>query len=175
MENNKCGWRKNNNSFEKYYYNQLNRFKKAVLIFSADKLTEDSSLEEISKRFDELIDFLEVAKNARQLKHSIIPEGLCSDSYKYQTAIGVEQELAIEKLNNMLKERGFFPIEKTPTENKVLVIDINYLPSEYKSKDNLYETRETLETIYNCKVILVDGSRMNTQGLSNNYLPVYFI
>lgn len=174
MENNKYGWKKNNNSFEKYYYNQLNRFKKAVLIFSGDKLTEDSSLEEISKRFDELIDFLEVAKNARQLKHSIIPEGLCSDSYKYQTAIGVEQELAIEKLNNMLKERGFFPIEKTPTENKVLVIDINILPSEYKDKTT-DEISQLLETKYGYKVLLIDGSRQNLQGVQNSNPPVYFI
>ena len=64
MENKKYGWRKNNNnSFERYYYNQLSRFKNAALLFSMDTLTENSSLEEISTRFDELIDFLEVVKN----------------------------------------------------------------------------------------------------------------
>ena len=106
MENKKYGWRKNNNnSFEIYYYNQLSRFKNAALLFSMDTLTENSSLEEISTRFDELIDFLEVVKNNKQIRHHIIPKGIASDSYKYQTAVGVEQELAMEKLNSMLKNQ----------------------------------------------------------------------
>ena len=166
MENKKYGWRKNNNnSFERYYYNQLSRFKNAALLFSMDTLTENSSLEEISTRFDELIDFLEVAKNNKQIRHHIIPKGIASDSYKYQTAVGVEQELAMEKLNSMLKK---------PTESKILVIDINYLVSEYKVKTVESVTKE-LESLYGCKVLLIDGSRMNTQGLSNNYSPAYFI
>ena len=80
----------------------------------------------------------------------------------------------MEKLNSMLKERGLLPIDKKPTENKILVIDINYLVSEYKDKAVELVTKE-LESLYGCKILLIDGSRMNTQGLSNNYSPVYFI
>ena len=59
-------------------------------------------------------------------------------------------------------------------ENRILVIDINYLISEHKDKA-VESVRKELETLYGCKVLLIDGSRMNTQGLSNNYLPAYFI
>jgi len=58
---------------------------------------------------------------------------------------------------------------------KILVIDINYLPGEYKD-DAIDTTRETLETIYDCKVLSIDGSRQNTQGVQNNNIqPAYFI
>ncbi len=175
MENKKYGWSTKRNSFENYYLNQLNRFKNATSLFGDDNLTEKSSLEEISTRFDELIDFLEVVKNNRCERHSVVPKGLYSDSYKYLATLGTEQESALKDLKEMIRKEGFLSIDIKPTENKILVIDINYLPSEYKSKDNVDETRQTLETIYGCKVLLIDGSRQNTQGLQNSNLPAYFI
>ncbi len=175
MENKKYGWSTKRNSFERYYYNQLNRFKNATNLFSDDNLTEKSNLEEISTIFDELIDFLEVAKNNRSTRHNTIPKRLLSDHYKYLTAEGIKRESALKNLEEVIKKEGFLPIDIKPTENKILVIDINYLPSEYKSKGNVDETRETLEINYGCKVLLIDGSKINTQGLSNNYSPAYFI
>ena len=59
-------------------------------------------------------------------------------------------------------------------ENRVLVLDINYLVSEYKDKTVESVTKE-LESLYGCKVLLIDGSKINTHGLSNNYSPAYFI
>lgn len=59
-------------------------------------------------------------------------------------------------------------------ENRILVIDISYLISEYKDKA-IESVREELESLYGCKVLLIDGSRVNTQGLLSNYSPVYFI
>ena len=59
-------------------------------------------------------------------------------------------------------------------ENRILVIDINYLVIEYKDKAVESVTKE-LESLYGCKVLLIDGSKINTHGLSNNYSPVYFI
>jgi hypothetical protein len=32
-----------------------------------------------------------------------------------------------------------------------------------------------MEKEYGCKVLLIDGSRQNTQGLEKNYTPAYFI
>ena len=59
-------------------------------------------------------------------------------------------------------------------ENRILVIDINYLVIGYKSKA-VESVTEELESLYGCKVLLIDGSKINTHGLSNNYSPVYFI
>jgi hypothetical protein len=93
---------------------------------------------------------------------------------KYITAEGIKRESALKNLEEVIKKEGFLPIDINPTENKILVIDINYLPSEYKD-NNVDETRETLETIYGCKVLIIDGSRQNTQGTQNTNLPAYFI
>ena len=59
-------------------------------------------------------------------------------------------------------------------ENRILVIDINYLVIGYKYKA-VESVTEELESLYGCKVLLIDGSKINTQGLSNNYSPAYFI
>ena len=59
-------------------------------------------------------------------------------------------------------------------ENRILVIDINYLVIGYKAKA-VESVTEELESLYGCKVLLIDGSKINTHGLSNNYSPVYFI
>lgn len=86
MELKKYGWLKDK-SFERYYYNQLNRFKNATSLISDDELSENSSLEEISARFDELITFLEVVKANKANKDIIssITYRLASDSRKYST------------------------------------------------------------------------------------------
>lgn len=72
----------------------------------------------------------------------------------------------------MLRKVGFSPIDLKPTGNKILVLDINYLVN---IKTNVESVTKELESLYGCKVLLIDGSRMNTQGLSNNYSPAYFI
>jgi hypothetical protein len=175
MENKKYGWSTRRNTFERYYYNQLNRFKNATWLFSDDELTENSSLEEISTRFDELIDLLKITKINRDIKHSVIPKGLCSDSYKYSTLEGFKNMLEKE-----LEEFFTTDIQNLPDKyrasknNRILVIDINYLPSEYKG-DNVDTIRESLEAIYGCKVLLIDGSRKNLEGTQINNPPVYFI
>ena len=47
---------------------------------------------------------------------------------------------------------------------------------ETKRKDKAVEAvTEELESLYGCKVLLIDGSKINTQGLSNNYPPAYVI
>jgi len=88
MELKKYGWLKDK-SFERYYYNQLNRFKNATLLISDDELSENSSLEEISARFDELITFLEVVKANKDIISSITYR-LASDSRKYSTEFDVD-------------------------------------------------------------------------------------
>ena len=42
--------------------------------------------------------------------------------------------------------------------DRILVIDINYLA-------NKKQTKKAMEKEYGCKVLLIDGSRQNTQGL----------
>lgn len=97
---------------------------------------------------------------------------------QYKTAEQIKQFSAQKELENTIKDLGILPIE-TSRENtlkdRILVLDIKYLPSEYKSKDNVDETRETLETIYSCKVLLIDTSRHNIIGTENSNLPAYFI
>jgi hypothetical protein len=58
--------------------------------------------------------------------------------------------------------------QKHSTVDRILVIDINYLA--YKG-----QTKKAMEKEYGCKVLLIDGSRQNTQGLEKNYTPAYFI
>ena len=58
-------------------------------------------------------------------------------------------------------------------DDRLLVIDMNYLPAEYKDESS-DEVRQKLEVIYNCKVLLIDSSKVNTQGGHNNKIA-YFI
>ena len=60
-------------------------------------------------------------------------------------------------------------------DNRLLVVDINYLLSEFKDKP-LETVKSELEEIFQVKVFFIDGSRQNMQSSSsNNYKPVYFI
>jgi len=52
--------------------------------------------------------------------------------------------------------------------DRILVIDVNYLA-------NKRQTKKAMEKEYGCKVLLIDGSRQNNQGLEKNYTPAYFI
>jgi hypothetical protein len=49
---------------------------------------------------------------------------------------------------------------------KLLVVDINYLLDEYMNSA-LEVVKEKLEKEYNCKVIFIDSSRINSN-------PIYF-
>jgi hypothetical protein len=111
-------------------------------------------------RFDELIDLLKITKINRDIKHSVIPKGVCSDSYKYASP---NHRIAIINEQEVVRNK-----------DRILVIDIKYLPSEYKG-DNVDTIRESLEAIYGCKVLLIDGSRKNLEGTQINNPPVYFI
>ena len=213
MENKKYGW----STFERYYYNQLNRFKNATLLYVTDTLTENSSLEEISTRFDELIDFLEVSKNIKlnmniknQIEHRLdllsyfiskkaeaimnnLPinawdtlinittsqlENLISKETElfFTTPLNTNtpsQKLPLKKLNELIKDMGFFPIDTETAKGNILVIEMNYLPSNYKSL-SIEEARQKIENEYGYKVLFIDSSRVNTQTNSNSQ-PVYFI
>lgn len=68
----------------------------------------------------------------------------------------------------------FFPIDPTQTEDKFLVIDLIYLPSQYKEM-TLQEMRENLENHYGCKVVLIDSSTVNTHVNSIHRQPVYLL
>ena len=159
MENNKYGW-KPKQTFEQYYLFQLRKLKSITLNYYFDNLNENSSIEEISTDFDRTLDFI-----SRYYKK---PEET------NKTEEYIKQESALKSLKEMPRKVGFLPIDLKPTENKILVLDINYLVSEHKDKTVESVTKE-LESLYGCKVLLIDGSRMNTQGLSNNYSPAYFI
>jgi hypothetical protein len=60
-------------------------------------------------------------------------------------------------------------------EIRILVIDINFIPSEIKDR-SIDDIQDYYEEMYNEKVFLIDNSRQNLQGFntSNNY-PIYFI
>ena len=58
--------------------------------------------------------------------------------------------------------------------DKILVVDINVLPAEYKDKDT--ETvRQSLEVMFGVKVLVVDNSRQNIQGVISNKESIYFV
>ena len=59
-------------------------------------------------------------------------------------------------------------------KKKLLVVDINSLPSEYKESGDMESTRKKLQKIYKCKVFLVDTSKQNTQG-NQVFNTVYFV
>lgn len=95
---------------------------------------------------------------------------------KYRTAEGIKTESSSNNLHDLIKKQGLIPIDTSrvnTSENRILVIDINYLPSEYKD-GSVDTTRESLEALYGCKALLIDGSRRNIEGQNCN-LPVYFI
>ena len=82
----------------------------------------------------------------------------------------------VNKLYELAKDVGVLPIKTEKTLNddtKILVVDINYLPSVFKDKP-LEDIREQLEQMYSCKVLLLDASRQNIHG-SSQILPAYFI
>ena len=93
---------------------------------------------------------------------------------KYKTAEDVKKESAIERLNNLVKEQGMLSVETTQTEDKFIVIDLIYLPSQYKEM-TLQEMRENLENHYGCKVVLIDSSTVNTHVNSIHRQPVYLL
>lgn len=100
-----------------------------------------------------------------------------------------EQGNEVERVRNIAQLKSFLnkgvllifeeTTEKIKTEKtlnddtKILVVDINYLPSVFKDKP-LEDIREQLEQMYSCKVLLLDASRQNIHG-SSQILPAYFI
>lgn len=113
-------------------------------------------------------------------------------------------KLANKQLSKQIKDLGFFPIDKSLPKNqthigqpvdkhitakdvknsakelknkeRILVVDINYLPFELKDNNAERELREYLEELYNYKIILINTSKTNLQGFqSTNNQPIYFI
>lgn len=57
--------------------------------------------------------------------------------------------------------------------DKILVIDINYLPSEFR-EGTISDTKKRLEEDYKMKVLLIDSSKQNIQG-ATGLRPIYTI
>lgn len=95
-------------------------------------------------------------------------------SNNYKTAPTTTQELY--RIWDLIQDIGLIPIDSSKNiENKsILVIDINYLPSELK-QGSYVEVSKILESMYGYKVLLIDGSRQNIQGAENKNKPAYFI
>lgn len=93
---------------------------------------------------------------------------------KYYEISKKAQKSVKKELNQMIEETGLMPIE-SGQEKYILIVDINYLPSELK-EESFKDTKSKLEGWYGYKVLLIDGSRQNLQGLMNTqYKPAYFI
>ena len=102
-----------------------------------------------------------------------------------------KDEDALIILRNYMKEIGLIPIERNvyydftsdiinmPKEYKtkgvnMLVVDVNFLLSEYKDKD-LSIIEKELTDKYGYPVFFIDSSKKNTCGLPSNSGAVYFI
>lgn len=60
-------------------------------------------------------------------------------------------------------------------EKRILVIDINYLTSEYKEME-LSEMKKKLQKEYGYKVFITDGSKQNLSGAGLGQTPpIYFL
>ena len=77
-------------------------------------------------------------------------------------------------LININSEKHCNAFTKYKSKSNILVINICFLPSEYKDL-SLDSVKSKLEQLYEYPVFLIDSSRQNTQGLLTNSLPVYFI
>jgi len=76
------------------------------------------------------------------------------------------------KINEMMKDLSMMPV--VPEKSyKILVVDVNYLISDYKKKD-LDTVKSELEKEYGVKVVLIDSSKQNVHGLPSSLVPVYF-
>lgn len=76
--------------------------------------------------------------------------------------------------DRVMEEFNKTPLQFIKEEKRLLVIECNYLPSEYKDM-SVEEAQEILEKKYDCKVMLIDGSRINIQGVSQiEFKPVYY-
>ena len=64
-------------------------------------------------------------------------------------------------------------IEEDLHKNRILVVDLNYLLSEYKNSD-IDTIKSLLKNEYKYEIFLIDTSRTNIQG-SSNLQPVFFI
>ena len=56
-------------------------------------------------------------------------------------------------------------------KNKLLVVDINYLPSEFKDM-GIDKIITKLQEMYNRKVFIIDSSKINLSGAQNSN-PVF--
>ena len=155
----KFGWKKP--TFESYYYNQLKKLKDTYYVEHLDfSITEKSSLEEISKKFDEFIEILRLDKEKAKIRENEFPLKYL-DNYPKVT----KEIRRIHGLNE----------QQTNKVGNILVVDITIIPTEYKGKP-LQEVKTALESEYGCKVFLIDTSRQNMQGNQTiSSVPVYFI
>ena len=105
-------------------------------------------------------------KELFDLNSKNIPKGFDKDLYKVQ--------VSYETLEDAIKHLGLLPMTlENNTSDKLLVVDIVTLPSEYKDL-KIEDIRNRLEKHYKCNVFLIDSSRQNTQGNINNNCFVYF-
>lgn len=85
------------------------------------------------------------------------------------------KEENLQNFRDRLKEMGFVPIDTSIDNNKILVIDINYLTFYRKDGKTEEELKAEFEKEYNCKVIFIDACKQNVQGTYNTQKPIYFI
>lgn len=79
----------------------------------------------------------------------------------------------MESINNTTKDCGILPIECQQSKVKTIVMDINSLPSEYKT-EKVKDGIDLYEKDFNIKIIPVDNSKQNTQGNHINTLLQLF-
>lgn len=79
-----------------------------------------------------------------------------------------------KELNELMLNIVMCPIHLDDTPKEILVIDIDYLPSEFKGGD-ISELQEDLEKKYKRNILLIDTSRKNLQGNSSTNNPIYTI
>lgn len=98
-----------------------------------------------------------------------------SEKIRKQLEELLHSNLRKECLKDRVEELKHLPTEEMKYNKKILVVDINYLPCEYKDNSSK-EVREFLENEYGYTVFLIDKSRANIMdGINQDKLPVYFI
>jgi hypothetical protein len=105
MKNTKLGW-KEKNTFESYYYKQLQKLKSVIYTEHWDfSINENSSLEEISKRFDEAIENIILHKEENK---------------------AIKEPFPLRKIDP----------SRVNIENKILVVNVDSILIEYKDQSS---------------------------------------
>jgi hypothetical protein len=162
------------------YENQIKNREELLKKFNNKNLENNKKIESTNNCIKIVTYELENLKNA-QARHSleqmwdliqdigIVPIDTSTQNNQYTTSEGVKVNYTTAE---GIKQMNQFSPQK---ENRILVVDIKYLPSEYKgmTPDKVVEL---LEESYGHSVFLIDSSAQNLQGSTSVYnnLPIYF-